>query len=441
MDAHTRAQHPLDDTARGAGAQPSARLDISAAGDCLALVRHTFGALPRESLVVIGLLDGSTGGHMRIDLQPALREPFASARLIAECLAGEGSAPAPEAALVVFIGEDPPTSAQDEAWRASLDALHVMLESEYCVQIVQAWFVSADHVRDPRCAHLGCCALPGRRIDELRIPALGGLDGQGSRPEAQPLEQAALRFLENAPRAEPALAALVAESRRQDARQRDTRTLRRRLEAWDDELRRRTDSSGEVSGLGAAVPEGGSRRSEARSPAPEAAAERLTELLQQLRTGFDRDQLIPLATLGLDAALLGGCQDRGLITESLKSAESAASAEDHALQEYASSFLGETERRPDWGRVDALESALNDLLPYARDAERENLLCLMAWIEWARGRGTAAGSFIDRCLQEFPDNQFSRLIERLMQLKGVCLWARVKQHSWSWARNSGPRAG
>ncbi|MCH8565248.1 DUF4192 domain-containing protein [Nesterenkonia sp. LB17] len=431
MDAHTHAQHPLDGSIQGRPAPPQGPLDIQKPGDCLALVRHTFGRLPRESLVVIGLLNGYTGGHMRIDLTPALREPFSSARLIADCLAGEGSSPAPEAALVVLIGDGPASATQDEAWRSCLKALRIMLDSEYCVRIVQAWFVCAGHVRDPLGADPRGDALPGRRIEDLRIPTLGGLPGHTSRRESQPLDQAAVSFLERAPAADPALEVLLGEARRQHDPQSHEGRLRRRLEAWDLALCQQLDA-GEHASRTAPAPREGTRartRQELR-----ADAARLRELLGQLHTGFDRDLLIPLATLGLDHAIIGLRHRQGVEEAPMDSAEQ------HMLRRYAASFLGETHSRPDWERVDALEAVLGDLVPYARAAERENLLCLMAWIEWARGRGSAAGSFIDRCLQEFPENEFSRLIERLMQLKGVCLWARVKQHSWSWARSAVPSA-
>lgn len=181
MDAHTDSPHQRDPLQQGRGrriepapgkpastdpvflepAMPSrGPLEIQDPGDCLALLRHTFSSPPRDSLVVVGLLDGATGGHMRIDLAPALREPVSSARLIADCLAGEGSAPAPEAALVVLIGEVDPSPEQDRTWRACLDALRLMLESEYCVRIVQVWFLAGGHIRDPRCPDPQCCSLP-----------------------------------------------------------------------------------------------------------------------------------------------------------------------------------------------------------------------------------------------------------------------------------------
>lgn len=222
------------------------------------------------------------------------------------------------------------------------------------------------------------------------------------------------------------LESLLEEARRNED-QYPARNTRRGLAAWDLALTQLSRSSDPTSPIGAAPWQG--TREHARQE-PNAQAQKIIDLLAPLRTGFERDLLIPLAALGLDQAMLGLRRRPGLETAALDPADA------RLWQDYASCFLGETERAPDWDRVDALESVLRELVPYARGVERENLLCLMAWIEWARGRGTAAGSFIDRCLQEFPDNEFSRLIERLMQLKGVCLWARVKQHSWSWSRSS-----
>ncbi|MGJ9404992.1 DUF4192 family protein [Nesterenkonia aurantiaca] len=435
MDAHPHARHPLPGPAQSTYASdpPPGPLDIANPADCLALVRHTFGGLPQESLIVIGLLDGCTGGHMRIDLQPALQEPFTCARLIADCLAGEGSSPAPEAAMLMLIGDEAPSQTQDEAWRCCLEALRIVLEAEYCVRIVQTWFLAADHVRDPLCADPACCGLPGRGIGELRIPTLGGLPNGLPGREPAPLEKAAATFLQRAPVADPRIEALLADLRTRNAAHPlpEPRQLRHRLQAWDLALARAAAAPEQGRGIDAAAP-----RSEDQTATPEeplAQAQNLIKLLEQLHTGFERDLLIPLATLGLDHAMAGLRHREGHLVSPPEREEAAM------LQRYAASFLGETRSRPDWERVDGLEAVLNALVPYARGVEREHLLCLMAWIEWARGRGTAAGSFIDRCLSEFPDNELSRIIERLMQLKGVCLWARTKQHSWSWTRTTGPR--
>ncbi|WP_258933097.1 DUF4192 domain-containing protein [Nesterenkonia pannonica] len=64
---------------------PSAHLDRP--GDALALVQHTFGYMPQESLVLIGLAGGSSGGHLRVDLAGGAADPYAMARQCAEWLA------------------------------------------------------------------------------------------------------------------------------------------------------------------------------------------------------------------------------------------------------------------------------------------------------------------------------------------------------------------
>ncbi len=366
-------------------------------------MEHTFGGLPRDSLIVIGLLDGFTGGHMRIDLSPALADPFASARMIADCLAGPGAEPAPEAAMVMLIGEGPASIEQDAAWSSCLEALGLILEAEYCVRIVQCWFLAAGHIRDPACTEHSCCELPGQPVDELLGPSTEQSEPAVRRP--RPLRDAAELFLRQAQAPDPTVLDRVQRNRRSPEQGLDPAAAQRLLHRWDVVLEALTR------GIGTG------------------AVEHAPELLKQLQSASSRDLLIPLATVGLPATLIGLQAEHG------DGRAPQGPAQERLLADYASSFLGETGRRPDWERVDALEQVLGELVPYAAGSERENLLCVMAWIEWARGRGTAAGSFIDQCLAEFPDNQFSRLIDQLMQLKGVCLWARVKRHSWSWAQN------
>lgn len=429
MEAQTHAEDPSYPDASGGPARSaddlreSSRLDIQAAGDCLSLVEHTFGSLPDESLIVIGLLDGFTGGHMRVDLPPALADPFASARLIAECLAGEDSDPAPEAALVVMISKTVPSAAQDALWQACLDSLNLILESEYCVRIVQTWFIAGGYIRDPQCSESRCCDLPGQDVALLQDrPGIPGLPpGTSAR---RSLHEAAQLFLTQAPPADPELVRRCQHARERQGGASQSSSARTRPPGH-----RPLQSQGQEAEL--LLKRWDTTLEELRKDATPPNKDVLVDLLAQLRSATGRDLLIPLATHGFDVARVGveGVHPGMRRTEPVQ---------DTRLADYAGSFLGETGRRPDWERVDALERLLQQLVPYAQDSERENLLCLMAWIEWARGRGTAAGSFVDLCLEEFPQNQFSQLIERFMQLKGVCQWARVKRHSWSWSRRGGP---
>jgi len=429
MEAQTHAEDPSYPDATGGPARStderrhSSRLDIQVAGDCLGLVEHTFGSLPDESLIVIGLLDGFTGGHMRVDLPPALADPFPSARLIAECLAGEDSDPTPEAALVVMISKTVPSAPQDALWRACLDSLNLILESEYCVRIVQTWFIAGGYIRDPQCSEARCCDLPGQDVALLQDrPSIPGL--QPESPARRPLHEAAQLFLAQAPPADPELVHRCQQAREQQVGGPQSRSAHTRAPAH-----RRFQSQGQGAEL--LLKRWDTALEELRKDAVSPSKDVLVDLLAQLRSGTGRDLLIPLATHGFDVARVGV---EGVHPGIRPSAERVL---DKRLADYAGSFLGETGRRPDWERVDALERLLQQLVPYAQDSERENLLCLMAWIEWARGRGTAAGSFVDLCLAEFPQNQFSQLIERFMQLKGVCQWARVKRHSWSWSQRGG----
>lgn len=406
MDSAAPAGHPFDGPhgpAAPAERTGTSRLDIQQPGDSARLVEHTFGCLPSDSLIVIGLLDGFTGGHMRIDLGPALTDPFAAAQMVAECLAGPGAEPAPEAAMVMLIGTTPASRGQDAEWSRCLEALGLILEAEYCVRIVQCWFLCAGHVRDPSCSEHSCCKLPGQPIEELLGHPTGHSQSAVRRP--RPLRDAAELFLRQAPAPEATVLERVQLHRRSPEQRLDPAAAQRLLHRWDILLEALARGTG----------------ADAAQDAP--------ELLKQLRSASSRDLLIPLATVGLPATLMGLEADHG------DGRRPTGPAQARRLEDYASCFLGETGRRPDWERVDALEHVLGALVPYAAGSERENLLCVMAWIEWARGRGTAAGSFIDQCLAEFPENQFSRLIDRLMQLKGVCLWARVKKHSWSWAQS------
>src|SRR5699024_8571635 len=88
--------------------QPSGSpaLSIDRPGDALALVRHTFGQLPEDSLVLIGLHGGTTGGHLRMDLSPALMNPESAAETAAGWLAGPEAEPVPQALLSLIFSSE-----------------------------------------------------------------------------------------------------------------------------------------------------------------------------------------------------------------------------------------------------------------------------------------------------------------------------------------------
>lgn len=416
-------------------------LSLDRPGDTLAMVRRTFGSLPRDSLVVLGLQEGSTGGQMRVDLPPAEHDAVSYARRVAECIAGQDARPRPCAVVLLLLTEEEPEPSweQDPAgrpWAALMEALCLIFDVEYGVAAPKVWVVGGDRMRDYECLESSCCPYPGREVSalleeaEARHPWLGAAGGPGEGEQCgspaervQGFESGGLRGAEFL-RAVSDHGAELARRRAQGGAE-----VHELLVQWDSALEI-TVETGDAAWLAAR---------------PETAA----ALVAVCATPALRDTLIPLASVGFAAALCGHLGHRAAAEVDDDPVRAAQLLRDRhgeqlpagldlpedleaVMTEYRHSFLGRTGRRPDWLRIDALAQLLGALTGSADGEALTHLMSLMAWIEWARGRGSCAGAFVDRCREIAPESELARLIEQYMALGGICPWARVKVHSWSW---------
>jgi hypothetical protein len=65
---------------------------------------------------------------------------------------------------------------------------------------------------------------------------------------------------------------------------------------------------------------------------------------------------------------------------------------------------------PDSERIEAAISLLTTLVSLAADADRPAPLCMLAWLSWARGRGSVAGAHIDEVRALSPDYSMGELL-------------------------------
>lgn len=424
---------------------PEPTLSFDRPGDNLVLVRRTFGRLPRSSLVIIGLQGGVTGGHMRVDLPEPTTAVADYARRAAECIAGMDAHPPPEAVvLLLFVEEEPDVSwVEDPSARphaALVESLSSIFEAEYGVEVPKIWIVGGSRMRDYQCLTSSCCPFPGEDTAslladaEVRHPWLCDLGGSFGRASFEDPSVQVHRFESGGLREAEFLTAVsehgdtLAESGRGGGAE-----VHDLLLHWDSAL----EITAEV------------RSADWLAVRPESAA----QLLAVAKWPGLLDTLIPLAAEGFATGLCGYLGHRAAADsgeDPLRAArllrdrygeqipDDLASSEDleTLLHGYRLSFLGRTGRRPDWRRMDALRDLLSALAGCAETESLTHMMALMGWIEWARGRGSCAGAFIDRCRELTPEHELAQLIEQYMALGGISPWARVKVHSWSWWHSS-----
>jgi hypothetical protein len=77
---------------------------------------------------------------------------------------------------------------------------------------------------------------------------------------------------------------------------------------------------------------------------------------------------------------------------------------------------------PDFARVEAAIALLTTLISRAEDADRPAPLCMLAWLAWACGRGSAAGTHIDEVRAIAPEYSMGTLLDTMFSTGTMPDW-------------------
>ena len=80
---------------------------------------------------------------------------------------------------------------------------------------------------------------------------------------------------------------------------------------------------------------------------------------------------------------------------------------------------------PSLDRIEAAIALLTTLVSRADDADRPAPLCMLAWLNWARGRGSAAGAHIDEVRSLAPEYSMGQLLDTLFSSGTMPEWVFV----------------
>jgi hypothetical protein len=399
------AHHDPDRAPRGQHSPPAAQpLSVERPGDALALVQHTFGHLPKESLVIIGLSAGMTGGHLRVDLAPILQEPERLGAQCAEWIAGPAAAPAPDAAMALIFDSEVPDPDSPDQYDIVMATLAEGLLEQAGASLVKVWHVGQGYIRDYQSCDVDEReSFPGEDADSALSITLQRIPELVSTRASSPIE--ALReFLAPNP--------LATEDQQERVRGHQAPPPSRGeavTALWEAALRRCLREAPT------------DRRADAgwihRSP------EQTSALLRTLERPEHVEMLMALTVTGIDT---------------LEALCPRADSDDGTAP-LTDAVWGLSCEPPRWERVDALVSLLRQLLPYAADAQRAEILGLRSWVEWLRGSGSTASVFADAVREQYPDVWSStaaapvaRSVLACISTLGVCPWAQVKESSYSW---------
>lgn len=137
----------------------TSQLTLTDPGDLLAMTAYAFGYTPTESLVIIGLQSGpKTGGHLRVDLTPAVQAPTVIAGEYAPLFAQEHEA----CIILVFRSTEPtPGNGTEPTAVGALTEVLTSRMQECGMDVVGAWEIGGGYARPLDCSDADCCSYPG----------------------------------------------------------------------------------------------------------------------------------------------------------------------------------------------------------------------------------------------------------------------------------------
>jgi hypothetical protein len=156
-----------------------------------------------------------------------------------------------------------------------------------------------------------------------------------------------------------------------------------------------------------------------------------------LRLGNDAAEAVP-TELPTDvvAALLWSRRDKGVrdcalmqLVWGIEAGESAARDTENLHKgtpvpqgSVLETFVGEGRRAPNALRVEAAVRMLRHLVSLAPQPWQLAPFTLLAWLEWARGSGSAAGDYLDQALRIGPGYELARLFQQMIGTGRVPDW-------------------
>lgn len=389
---------PVEDSAAGpgpghCGSMNSLRgqLSVTDAEGVISLVPHMLGFHPRDSLVVLIMCNSALEATLRVDL-PAPDIGLASSRRLARHLVDYLRAvPEANGACLVLYSEPGADPGKGLPYRAFVDVVATELRRNGC-RVVDAWVVGSERWWSCFCSEPACCPSEGRPLETVVLSDANlGMVVRGSSPLAVLWDGTTSMEW-------PGVEAVRAVVDAQLAAGSGWRDTIRGLERWCLALDQEPDDL-----LG--------RLRE--NPADTGA------LLAALQMQMVRDAL-PFAaggsTEGARNALVGQLRQAGTGDQ---------------LRELGEFMLGHSERAPHWSTLERLWTVGRGVLPAARGKDRCALLCILAWIEWAKGHSSGAHALITTCRAEDPQYRLAALLDEFLARGRLPRWATRRDTAWT----------
>ena len=414
---------------------------ISTPADLLSYVPHLLGFLPVESLVVLTFSARRLGATLRVDLPRQGTDLRSFAGQVASYLRpGTGA----DSAVVVLytdagwtVPDRPPHGRMVRELGRSLEAAGVGLRD--------AWVVSSNAWRNYFCRDPRCCPLPGNPVADIADSRLSAelIYGGSSFSDSAETAVGPAPLPGTSPTACRTVEFHAARYRSSCA---DVWTaaaqFRASLGVWE-----------------AAI---GTAGLHPPDPDPETAG----FLLASLGSKAIRDSVLVLAALGRVPAELGAAASNllsrreprrePLVPPSFRAAapgaQPAATVQAPLLgptvldctvldctdvvpepadaRRYTGLLAGTSAEGPQWDRLDSAYLLLIRLAAVASGEDAAAVHSMLAWMEFARGRGSRACVYLGRAERACPGYRLAGLLKELIDRGGMPVWARRPETAW-----------
>lgn len=384
---------------------PSTPLRVKAVEpvDLVSYIQHTLGFVPRNSITAITLAGRALGAVLRCDWDPLLTDDWDTLTGYARQVAGYLTADERADGSLVFLFRDSTgfPGPDDDSDGILADALDVELAA-VGLPVQEAWLVSDGRLWHLDCPDLTTCTAHGSEVARTETSALNtAFILEGSVVEDEPQDGG---LPTSADRMSPALQEAVRRLRGSACPAGDRAQW---LQDWERVL------------AGAELPVD-----------PDARA----GLLSGLMDVNLRDTLVAAASFTLWRAVSGAAWLHALPQEVAEALGVSPREVNGVL--YSSVLMAASRRAPDWDRITRLRAACEQLLPEAAGEPAAAARCVVAWVEWARGRGSVAGRIIEECRRTDPDYPLGQVLGEVIDRGILSGWASRRSTAWS-ARGRG----
>lgn len=398
---------------------PAQKLTVSSPEDVLAYIQCTLGFRPRNSLVAVAFSGNQLSTVARCDLPGALQHMLRSdtpesvtfwdfgltepqelqlidiGRHMGKLIAKE---PSTTSCMLLYLSDD--VSVGDQQALSVAGMANSIIAAQFGLQRVsveEAWFIHHSLLWHLRCASTLECAVQRETVaDPEQTDIFRSLDPQGDTTQQ---ESATVRRLVFPPVPLPAARQLPDT---QQLLEKQPKVVVDWLKLWDGQL--------------------------ANGPQMLDSAQ-VAEFLTSLEHTRVRDAVLALACFDFTTAL------RGMVTLGQFPSQVATAA---GLSTNSSDGIhvrdcmrGQSERAPDWHRVHELERLCHQLLPLSDAGSGGAITAILVWIEWARGRGSIAATYVKQARKRFPTNHLLVMLENFLRQGLVSGWAMRTDSAWS----------